>query len=75
LKKSFHRPLDIYGSQISFYRNIVRQNVSCEKGLNFDIQLFNDKNNPKLNDIGENEKKEISTKLGRFETLMNFSSS
>ncbi len=22
--------IDIYGSKISFYRNIVRQNVSCE---------------------------------------------
>jgi hypothetical protein len=24
------RPLDIHGPKISFYRNIFRQNVSCE---------------------------------------------
>jgi len=28
--KSLPWPLDIHGSKISFYRNIVRQNVSCE---------------------------------------------
>jgi len=28
--KSLPWPKEIHGSKISFYRNIVRQNVSCE---------------------------------------------
>jgi len=31
--KSLPWPIEIDGSKLSFYRNIVHQNVSCEKGL------------------------------------------
>ncbi len=33
-------PLQYFDKKISFYRNIVRQNVSCELGLKFNLQFF-----------------------------------
>jgi len=38
--KSLPWPLNIHGSKIYFYRNIVRQNVSYEKGLRTDKNVL-----------------------------------
>jgi hypothetical protein len=42
--KSFPWPLDIHGSKLSFYLNIVRKNIVCDVGLGYYVFFVLSKN-------------------------------